>query len=170
MDILAFVLSTLGMAFICGSSLIKGKDMRLVLLFVFLSNALVATSYLLTGAYTGAASCILGALQAIINYFFDRRNKELPKWLIGVYAGSFLIANLLVFRQAADLISLTASLTFVFCIGQKNGTKYRRWTFVNAFLWLIYDVVTLSFGPMLTHGILLASAVSGILMHDVHQK
>ena len=76
METLAFILSTIGTVCICIPPLLKGKNMKLILLLVFSANVTVATSYLLTGAYNGAASCFVGAAQAIINYFFDRKNKE----------------------------------------------------------------------------------------------
>ena len=117
MDILAFILSTLGTISICLPSFIKGKDMKLILLFVFSANVLVATSYLLTGAYNGAVSCFIGGAQTIINFFYDRKNKPLPVWLICIYAAAFIVMNLLVFAQWADLVAMIASLSFILCIG-----------------------------------------------------
>ena len=65
METLAFILSTMGTVCICVPPLLKGKNMKLILLLVFSANMLVATSYLLTGAYNGAASCFVGGAQAI---------------------------------------------------------------------------------------------------------
>lgn len=166
MEELAVILSVIGTVCICLPPLFKGKDMRLILLFVFSANVLVATSYLLTGAYNGAVSCYLGGVQAIINYFFERKNKKLPVWLVVLYALSFVVVNLLVFEHAVQLLAMVASVTFVLCIGQKNGKKYRFWTMVNTALWLVYDGITLSFGPMVTHGISMCTVISGIVMHD----
>ncbi len=170
MELLAFILSTLGTVCICIAPLLKGKKMGLTLLCVFSANILVASSYLLTGALTGAASCFVGGAQAIVNFFFDRKKKPLPKWLVAIYGLSFVVVNLLVFKGWTDLIAMAASLLFILCIGQKNGKKYRRWTFANTALWLTYDVVNLSYGPMTTHGIQLMFVISGMLMHDIRKK
>ena len=166
MKILAFILSTLGTVCICIPPLLKGKNMKLILLLVFSANALVATSYLLTGAITGAASCFVGAAQTIVNYFFDRKNKALPKWLIAIYGASFIIVNLLVFSRVTDVIAIVAALVFIAAICQKNGKKYRFWTLVNTALWLTYDLVNLSFGPLSTHLIQLSTIIFGMVMHD----
>ena len=170
METLAFILSTIGTICICIPPLLKGKNMKLILLLVFSANVTVATSSLLTGAYNGAASCFVGGAQAIINYFFDRKNKKLPVWLITIYALAFIGVNLMVFNHVFDLIAMLASLTFVMCVGQKNGRKYRIWTFINTALWMTYDVLKASYGPLLTHGILLCTVIFGIIVHDIKKK
>lgn len=170
METLAFILSTIGTICICIPPLLKGKNMKLILLLLFSANVTVATSYLLTGAYNGAASCFVGGAQAIINYFFDRKNKKLPVWLITIYALAFIGVNLMVFNHVFDLIAMLASLTFVMCVGQKNGRKYRIWTFINTALWMTYDVLKASYGPLLTHGILLCTVIFGIIVHDIRKK
>ena len=170
METLAFILSTIGTICICIPPLLKGKNMKLILLLVFSANVTVATSYLLTGAYNGAASCFVGGAQAIINYFFDRKNKKLPVWLITIYALAFIGVNLMVFNHVFDLIAMLASLTFVMCVGQKNGRKYRIWTFINTALWMTYDVLKASYGPLLTHGILICTVIFGIIVHDIRKK
>ena len=166
METLAFILSVLGMVCACIPSLLKGKNMKLILLLVFSANILTAMSYILTDALNGAASCFVGAAQTIVNYFFDRKNKPLPKWLIAIYAGSFIIVNLLVFRHFTDAIAIAAALVFIAAICQKNGKKYRFWSLVNITLWLIYDLVNLSLGPICTHTVQLVIILVGIVMHD----
>ncbi len=166
MKILAFILSVIGTVCICIPPLLKGKNMKYILLLVFSANVLVATSYVLTGAFNGAASCFVGAAQTIINYFFERKNKPVPAWLIAMYAVAFIVVNLLVFTNAKDTIALVAALVFIIGICQKSGKQYRLWTLVNAGLWLLYDIVTLSFGPLTTHIVHLSTVIVGIVMHD----
>ena len=166
METLAFVLSSFGTICACTPSFLKGKNMKLILLLVFCSNSLVGASYAVTGAFGGAATCAVGALQTIINFLFERKEKPVPKWLIAVYALSFTAVNLLAFRVWADIIALLAALVFVISISVKNGKKYRLWTLVNSLLWVLYDLVTLSFGPLSTHTILLSTVLFGMLVHD----
>ncbi len=166
MEILAFVLSTLGTVCICIPPLLKGKNMKLILLLVFLTNVLLGTSYILTGAFNGVATCCIGAVQTIINYLFERKNKSIPVWLIVLYAVAFIVANLLVFTRITDGIALLAALMFVMSISQKSGKQYRLWTLVNTVLWIVYDFITLSFGPLSTHIIQLTMLLFGIIMHD----
>ncbi len=166
MELLSYVLSVTGTVLLCTPSLLKGKDMRLILLLVFLSNVSIGCSYLLVGAANGAVSCAVGAVQSIVNYFFDRKNKPLPLWLILVYAASFTVVNIVAFSQFADIFSLLACWAFVLCIAQKNGKNFRIWTLVNAVMWLTYDIVSLSFAPIITHAFQVCVVLFGMLMHD----
>ena len=166
METLAFILSTIGSVCVCIPPIIKGKNMKLILLFVFFSNAFVAASYALTGAFNGAATCGFGALITIINHFFERKEKPIPKWLVAIYAICFTVINLIVFKKITDIIILVAALIFIAGICVKNGKKYRWWALINTLLWIIYDFITLSFGPLTTHFIQLSTILLGMLLHD----
>ena len=166
MQILSYILSLAGLLSMVAASLIKGKNMKTILLFVFLGNVLVATSYLMTGGINGAVSCYIGGAQTLINYFYDRNKKPLPKWLIAVYAVAFVVLNLITGFSWLCMLAIVASLTFILCIGQKVGSKYRFWTLVNMCLWCLYDILSGSFGVLFTHGTQLVFAVIGIIIHD----
>lgn len=172
MEILSYVLSVLGLISMIVASLIKGQNMKKILFFVFCGNILVAVSYLLGGSgINGAASCFIGSAQAIINYFFDSKNKPLPKWLVAIYALAFIGVNLAVGGfSALGVLAIIASLTFIMCIGQKNGAKYRFWTIVNMVLWCTYDFLSKSYGALTSHVPLLIFTVAGMLIHDRKKK
>lgn len=169
MKALSFVCSILGLVSMIVASLIKGKGMKTILFFVFCGNMLVAVSYLLGGqGINGAASCFVGSAQAIINYFFDSKNKPLPKWLVAVYAVAFIAVNIIVSGGFSWLggLAIIASLTFIMCIGQKSGARYRFWTIVNMLLWCLYDLLSRSYGALTSHIPLLLFTVAGMIIHD----
>ncbi len=168
MEILSYILSLLGLASMITASLIKGEKMKKILFFVFCGNVLVATSYLVGGSgFNGAASCYIGGIQAIINYFFDSKNKPIPKWLVVIYALAFIVCNLVVggFKPLV-ILAIVASLTFVMCIGQTSGAKYRFWTIINIGLWCLYDILSKSYSALITHIVLLVFTVVGMIVHD----
>lgn len=169
MEITSYILSALGLAAMISASLIKGEQIKKTLFFVFCGNFLVATSYLLDSGINGAASCYLGAAQSIINYFFDSKNKPIPKWLNICYALSFIAVNIIVAGGVAGLglLAIVASLIFVLCIGQKNGKMYRFWTIVNMLLWCTYDVLSKSNAALMMHVSLLVFTVIGMIIHDL---
>ena len=172
MEILSYILSLLGLASMITASLIKGEKMKKILFFVFCANALIATSYLVDGSgLNGAASCYIGAIQSIINYFFDSKNRPLPKWLIAIYCLAFIVCNLVVGGfNPLGLLAIIASLTFVMCIGQSNGAKYRFWTLFNITLWGVYDVLSESYSALITHVVLLVFTIVGMIIHDKKNK
>ena len=163
MEILAYVLSALGLVSMICASLVKGEKMKTILFLVFCGNLFVATSYLVGGSgINGAAACYLGALMTLSNYFFESRKKDVPRYMIAIYALAIIVLNIWVSKGIDPL----ASLTFIFCIGQKNGAKYRIWTIINMVLWCIYDVLSFSFSALVTHVPQLIFAIVGIIIHD----
>lgn len=173
MQILSYVLSLLGLSSMILASLTKGERMKTILFLVFCGNVLVATSYLVGGSgINGAAACYLGGAQTLINYFFDSKNKPLPKWLIISYAIAIIVLNIWVAGgvTALGILVIVASLTFILCIGQKNGARYRFWTLVNMALWCTYDILSATYSVLITHAIQLAFAVIGMMIHDRKKK
>lgn len=169
---MSYIFSTLGLICIVSASLVKGKNMKLILFLVFVANAAVATGYLFSGnGINGAVTCYIGAAQTIINYFFECKNKPIPNWLIAVYAVAFVSVNLIFggFTWIC-MLAIIASLTFVLCIGQKSGAKYRFWTTVNVLLWILYDVLAPVYAGLITHIPQLTTTVAGIFIHDKKQK
>ena len=169
MLVLSYILSILGLISMICASLVKGEKMKTILFLVFCGNVLVATSYLAGGSgINGAAACYLGGLQTLINYFFDSKNKPLPKWLIAIYALAIIVLNIWVANgiSALGILVIVASLTFIMCIGQKSGAKYRFWTIVNMVLWCIYDILSASYSVLLTHVPQLSFAIIGMIIHD----
>ncbi len=148
------------------ASTVKTRSMKVILALVFAGNFLVATSYLLDGNNNGAACCYIGAAQALINYFFDKNKKPIPMWLVGIYAIAIVAINVVVLTELLDLLAIIASLTFIMCIGQSNGAKYRFWTIVNMVLWITYDIIKGSYAALFTHVSLLLFTVLGKLIYD----
>lgn len=165
---LSFVLSTIGLVCVMVADLIKGKRMGIILFLVFSCNALLAISYLLDrSGINGAASCFLGALQALINFLFERKNQPIPKWLVAIYATAFVILNLIVGGMNwLCLLAIVASLTFIMSINQKDGAKYRIWTLANESLWTLYDILSHSYGALFTHSILVVTVLAGMIIYD----
>ena len=169
MTVLSYILSILGLVCMIIASLSKGDKMKTILILVCLGNVLPATSYLLTSGINGAAACYLGALQALINYFFYSQNRALPKWLIVTYAAAIVVLNIAVAGGITPLgvLVIVASLTFIMCIGQTSGAKYRFWTIFNLLLWIVYDAFSASYGNLyMTHTPLLIFTVAGMIIHD----
>lgn len=169
MKILPYLLSTLGLLSMIISLLLKGEKMKLILFFVFCGNILVATSYLVDGVgLNGAATCYLGGILSIVNYFFAVRDKKIPQWFIIIYALAFSVVNIWVAGgvTALGLLVIIASLTFIMCIGQANGAKYRMWSITNFVLWCLYDILAPAYPSLITHVSLLIFALVGIFIND----
>ena len=168
MQTLSFILCALGFVSLVSASLIKGDKMKPVLFLVFCANMLYATGYLVGGSgINGAASCYLGGVLSIINFFFESKNKPVPKWLIFVYMAAFIALNLIVGGFTILVgVAIIACLIFVLCIGQKDGASYRFWTVLNLAQWCLYDLLSRSYGALAGHVAQLLFTGAGMVIHD----
>lgn len=168
---MSYLLSTFGLAVLIVASLIKGETIKKTLYLVLAGNLLVATSYLFTdNGVNGAISSYIGSIQALINIFFAKKNKKIPVWLLVVYALSFIVANFAVLSDAVGIVALMATLCFVECVSSKTGTGYRLWQTANNLLWILYDILSASYGPLVTHSVLCLFTLAGILWNDLRKK
>ena len=169
MSILSYWLSIVSLGLMILASLTDGKKMKKILLLLFSGNVLLATSYLLGGkGIVGAATSYLASLMTIINYFFESKNRLIPKWLTVTYLVSLISVNIIVSGGVTGLglIVIAASVSFVMCIGQKKGKKYRLWVLANLMLWCMYDIFSGSYSVLITHLSQALFAVAGVLIRD----
>jgi len=167
MNFIYIALSILGLLAFITAAVIKGEQIKKNLFFVFTGSILIGASYLFTPeGINGAVSSFIGGAQAIINYFFNSRGKRIPIWLVSVYVLLFFGINLAVLESATGILAVLASLCFVGSISAKNGKGYRIWQIVNSSLWICYDILSHSFGPLLTHSVLFSFTVVGMLIND----
>ncbi len=147
-----------------------GKTMRTILLFNFAGNFLVGISYFLTKGYSGAAICAVACVQVVINYCFGIKQKKVPLWLILLYAAAFLFVNLLSFSVWYDVFSLAGAMLFVLSVAQSDARYYRVFYVSNSTAWMFYDVLSQSYGNLMTHVVLFAATSIAMLVRDGKKK
>ena len=167
MQILSFILSALGTASLIISFIVKGKKMGLILFLVAMANLLVAVSYLIDGSINGACSCALGAVIAVINYFFSKAEKRVPTFLLAIYILAFAVLNFAAGGFCINsLLVVAATSAFVLGIAAQNGKAYRACALFNVILWCAYDILTRSHAALASHAIQLVMLLFGIFIND----
>lgn len=163
---MAFILSNI--ATILGLIEPFNKKMRTILIFNFIGNFLVGASYLLSEkpAYSGAAICAVACTQVFINYNFDKKEKKVPIWLLGIYVVAFLGVNMIAFAHWYDVLSLLAALVFVISVAQSDAKYYRIFYMTNSFLWIGYDILAKAYEPLSTHVILFIATIISTIIRD----
>jgi len=161
------VMSTLGTVAFIVATVLKGEEIKKNLFFVITGSVLVGTSYLFTPTgINGAVSSYIGGVQAFINYFYNVKKKKIPVWLILFYVMLFVCMNLAVINSPIGILALCASLCFVGIISSKDGKGFRIWQLINSTLWICYDFLSHSYGPLVTHSVLFGFSVIGMLIND----
>ena len=147
-----------------------GKKMKTILMFNFAGNFLVGLSYLLVSGYSGAAICSVACVQVAVNYFYDIKNKKLPKTLIAIYAIAFLAVNLVTFKAWYDVLSLIAAMLFVLSVAQNEAKYYRILYFLNSAVWILYDFLAGAYGNLFTHIVLVIATFIAIIISDIKKS
>ncbi len=166
MQIISFVLSALSLLCIALSMLFKGRNMHLILVLAFLSNFFMTLSYVVVDNVSGGISCGLGAIMAVINFFFCVKNKKIPKWLLVLFVLSSVSANLIFNHSWVVILPILTAIPYVASISQENGKMYRAWSLINVCLWSAYGIITRSWGPFATNAIILCAILIGMLVND----
>ena len=168
MQTLAFVLSIAGLLAAMTPNLLKGKNLKLILVFLVCANLLYAFSYLAEGkGINGSAAGFLGAAIAGLNFIFESKEKPVPKWLVAVYFVVAITVQLLVAEITyLTVIIVGAVAAFLMGVLQPNGKMYRIWALLNIVLWVVYDILSKSYALLPVHSIQALTVVIGMLVHD----
>ena len=146
------------------------KKMKNVLVLNFIGNVLVGLSYFCVSKYSGAAICMVAAIQLLINYSFTVRGKKVPLALMAVHAAVFLAVNIVTFKAWYDVLALMAALLFVLSVAQHTPKYYRIIYIANSLLWIVYDLLAAAYGNLVTHTVLSAAIALAIWLRDMKQK
>ena len=172
MEIASYIVNLIGLGAILLASLVKGEKMKQVLLLLLVGNLAVGIGYLLGGSgINGAVSCFVGVGQTVVSAIFEIKHRPVPKWVVGIYALSFIVVNLLFGGVSFyTFLVIAACMTFIMGILQKSGRGYRLWTVGNTVLWSTYDLLTGTYSALITHATMFVVNMAGILIHDLKKK
>ena len=149
-----------------------------------LGSAFFFINFLLLGIAAGTV--LIGAIMNLLGIFRAAvfANKEIfradkPIWIY-IFIGAYLISYALVFTvfdapvnaktfivEALPVIGM-ASSTFAFF--SKEAKMTRRLGFITSPSWLVYDIINLSIGGIITEVLSLISITVGIIRHDLKGK
>ncbi len=170
---LSTLLSFVSLGFLIAASLVKGKRMGLILVLICIGNILQGIGYIFAGdALSGVVACLYGALIAFVNFFFERKERSVPVWLLILYAVVFVVINLLTsgLTDFSAFVVIAAFLAYIMGAASKSGRMYRVWSISNSLLWCFYDIITASYGVLPTHIILMLVSLVGMIVHDREKK
>ena len=143
------------------------KKMKHILITQTLISVVVAISYiLLEGGEVGFIVSLIGAVQSIVMYKYDKEKKSPPILLTLGFVIAFFVLSL--YGNADKIINYfpaVAAVCFALALTQKNPKIYRIFDFSNAVLWLIYDAYILS-GNFFVHLGIAISALIGMIRLD----
>ena len=146
------------------------KTKKQILLTIVVSNALFVISYILLGAYIGAITCTITAIEIIINTLFEDKGKKTPKPLIIMYIAIFIVIGITSYGKVIDILPIIASLIFVLTLIQ-NKEKYVRLLILgNLISWMTYDIFVGAYSAAASDIFVISSTLIGIYRYDIKKE
>ena len=135
--VMAQVFGTLSMvASICS---MQFKRRKVILGALLCLNLFAALNMVFLGSWVAAYVSFFAILEMVVNYLFERKKKEVPKGVVGIYVVCNVALGALTWTGVLDVLPILAAIVFCFSLLAKEEQNIRKLMFVNQLLWLIFD-------------------------------
>ena len=149
---------------------VQFKEKKHILVSFLLVNAFAAIGYLLLGAYTGLITCSIAIVQTLIQFYFDKLKKDVPKYFILIYLASSIVGGLFTYKSFIDILPVLSFLMYTLSILQKDSKHVRIFTLLKLLLWIPYDGFKLAIASMIGRIITIISTIVGMIRLDRKNK
>lgn len=146
------------------------KDRKKVLVVNFLATISIAIAYILLGAWSGFAMCIVGIIRNLIFLLDEKKNGKreyINKTDINILSIIYLITlicAIFTYQGALSLLSVFATMLYTYSVWQKKINIYKLLGIPTGILWVAYNTYIMSiFGIILESTLLICSATGYIL-------
>jgi len=146
------------------------KNRKAVLILSFLSLIANAIAYILLGAYTGLAMCIVALIRNIIFLVDEKKNGKRDKinkkdiivlvilYLISIISAAFTYDGFL------SLLSVFATMLYTYSVWQKETKIYKLLGIPIGILWVLYNIYVKSVFGVILEAILLICSTTGYIL------
>ena len=136
--VIAQIFGVLGViASVCSMQFKKRRQIFVALLLLNLFSAL---NFVFLGTFSSAYVCFFAVAEMLINHLFERKNKPVPKVVVGIYIIVNILLGVISFMGPLDVIPIVCALIFCATLLTKNEQNIRKLMLLNQALWLVYDL------------------------------
>lgn len=146
------------------------KDRRKVLIIHFIATISVSIAYILLGAWTGLAMCVVVIIRNIIFLLDEKKNgkrdtinKKDIIILIVLYIISIVFA-VFSYDGIFSLLSVFATLLNTYSVWQKDIKLYKLLGIPTGILWTLYNVYIMSIFGIISEGVILVCSTTGYIL------
>lgn len=171
MFILAQILGALVIILNVISMQMKHKK-QIVFMFALI-NIFSAITFVLLQGYSGTIICLFSVIQIIINNFFETKEKQVPKTIIGLYIITSIalgIPSTIASNNYIEILPIICSILYTITIVQEKEKNIRKISLVNIILWIIFDIASKAYTSSISDTIMLISILIGIYRLDIKKS
>lgn len=155
---------------ICVVLSMQAKNVKAVLLLQMLCNGLSALSYLLVDGASASILTMIAVVQTVVYYIIRAKEKTAPKSLAFVFMFIFIGCSLSAYKSFLDVFAMLAAVCCSLSFAQAKPSVFRILSLINGLSWVIYDIGIGAYTMIITHSIVIVSAVIGIIRLDLKRN
>lgn len=147
---------------------VQFKNINHILISQVLTNLLSALVFGLLGGFSGAWICVAAIAQTLTMFFFNKSRKgsqRTRRILAALFCLVYVAGTAFFYKGWGDLVSGTCAVLFALAVVQEDSDKFRGLFLVNGILWMVYDLTTLAYTNLLTHGMSVVSTVVAMVRY-----
>ncbi|MCL2341939.1 MAG: YgjV family protein [Firmicutes bacterium] len=167
MNLLAQFFGVLALCTVVITMQIKERNKSLI--FMIFVNLFFSINFLLLNAYSGAIICFLAVMQAIVFYIHNKKEKEVPKYIIALFILCILLTGVFTYSNIYSVFPVIGGTFSMFSMLTKNMKAFRTLTFIICILWITYDIISGAYAALVTHIINLISVIVAIIRYDIRK-
>ena len=149
--IFAQVFGGIATLILCLSYVVKSK--KGFLLLGLFGDTMYGISFLFVSSWSAGAIALLSCLQFVFVYYYEKKNKKLPKSIAFVFIVMFLIAGILTWSSAWDIIPLASYIWYTFALYVDDVKSIRLMYVLPNLLLVVYDIMVMAYASAFEDGI-----------------
>ena len=142
------------------------KKRKHILIALFLLNLFSALNFLFLGAYSSTYICFFAELEMLINLIFEKKKKDVPIVVIGIYIVINIILGLFTYKSSLDILPILCAIIYCMTILTKKESNIRKLMFANQSTWLVYDIIVKAYMFSISNILTLISIIIAMFRYD----
>ncbi len=155
--ILGIIASVLSMQF---------KKRKHILIVLLLLNLFSALNFVFLGSLSSAYVCFFAIIEMIINYIFEKNNKDVSKSVICIYIIINIILGMISYKTLIDILPIACALLYCGTILTKKETNIRKLMLANQSTWLVFDIVVKAYTFSISNILTIISTLIAMKRYD----
>ena len=155
------------------------KEQKRICFWQFCGSICFMLNFFMLGAVIGGMLNGLGMIRALVYMFYEKTHANHPLWFIGFilayltsYILSFTVFNIepTPINFVIEILPVIAMTALSIGYTLNNSKSFRLSAYVSSPCWLVYNIIYLSIGAIITEAINIISITIGTFRHDIKKN
>lgn len=147
------------------------KNKKYFFVYQIVANFFYGLSFLMLNLYVASISIFICLIRCIVFYIYEKKNKNIPQYIMLSFAISYIIVFISLFNNWTDVFPVITSIIFTYAFSIKNMQTLRFFSILPNIIMCIYNFCFFNFASgCLDMFEIIAIIVSIILFYKINNK